>query len=198
LKDAVKRRVTGFVPEQFLEGLSTYLQQMGIDAEAVSPGSPEEIGAYSYQKNIGCFTVKGRNFDMVQGNTWSGESDRIFSLDFVVRGNVSRLEKQLEAEAKEQWKGFTRRGDKITDVTWKGGRLADLLNGDRDLKDLLIHANGWLASPWIHLDQKNQCVRIGGIVESTEVMGFTDNWTFPSKAYVEACDRIAQHVRTLL
>jgi hypothetical protein len=199
-KDSAKKYL-GFSKEKFREELCEHLHRMGIDAEAVPSGSPEEIGAHSFRKNAGCVKVKNRNIDMVQGVTW-GASDgscQIFRVDFLVRGKVNGLEKQLEAKAKEKKTGLVRRT--LIDVKWTGGHLADLLNEDSELKNLLIqyHENPSAhASPKIQLDKQNQCVRIAGIMESTEDMDFTSKWKFPSKEYVEACDRIAKHLRTIL
>ena len=90
-------------------------------------------------------------------------------------------------------KGFIRR--KLVDVTWEGERLADLLNTDTTVNDALIKANKIVG---IAVDLENQNVRIYVVLGSDilHVLGQI-KWEFPSKEYIEACDRIAQHIRSL-
>jgi hypothetical protein len=190
---------------------------MGIDTEIVQPGSPEEIEVpiresvkrlidgthmtvqFQMGENAGCVKVTDRNFNMVQGTHYHGteDSDQKFSSNFIVKGQIKGLETQLEAEAKEKKTGFIRR--KLVDITWEGGRLADLLNGDRELKAMLIQIG---ESPIIQPEPENQCVRV--TTKPTKAKGllsdFLDHalsWNFPPKEHVDACDRIAQHICSL-
>lgn len=188
--------IRGYSPEQFTKELCTHLQQMGIDAEVVPPGSPEEVGA-PHARLLGCVKVKGLNFDMVQSTSWLHSTPETtttyFGLRFLVMGKVNGLEQQLKAEAKMKKKGFIRR--KLVDVTWEGGRLADLLNRDTQVNDQLIKANKMLG---IAVDLENRNVRLYIVIGSDEraLLGRI-KWEFPSKAYVDACDSIAHHIRSL-
>ena len=93
--------IRGYSPEQFTKALCEHLQQIGIDAEVVPSGSPEEIEA-PHAILLGCVRVRGLNFDMVQGTSWIQSTpetaSEYFGLRFLVIGKVNGLEKQLEAE----------------------------------------------------------------------------------------------------
>ncbi|UCH05214.1 MAG: hypothetical protein JSW05_03360 [Candidatus Thorarchaeota archaeon] len=199
------RRISGAPTESLCE----YLKQIGIDAEVLPSGSPEEIGGYrtfrSGGSNAGCIKVKGQNVDLVQlllrGMTGPLGAAGDFDAHFVVRGNVEGKEKQLKAKAKEKKEGFVKK--KLVDVKWEGGRLAELLNQDGELTNLLVKAG---ESPEIELDQKQQCVRVATYLPSKTkgisigpipTVGKTE-FEFPSRELVEACDRIGKHIRSLL
>ncbi len=199
------RRIIGAPTERLCE----HLRKMGIDAEVLPSGSPEEIGGYrtfrSGGSNAGCIKVKGQNVDLVQllmrGMAGPMGAAGVFDVHFVVRGNLEGKEEQLKAEAKEKKEGFVKK--KLIDVQWKGGRLAELLNEDGELRNLLIKAG---ESPEIELDQKHQCVRVATYLTSKTkgvsigpipTVGKTE-FEFPSRELVEASDRIGKHIRSLV
>lgn len=200
----IKDKITGAPTESMCE----HLQRMGIDAEVLPPGSPEEIGGFgTLGSNAGCIKVKGQNFDLVQlvmrgtmGPMVVGGAGE-FAAHFVVRGNLEGLKKQLKVKAKEKKTGFVTK--KLINIKWEGDRLADLLNKDGELEKLLITAG---KSPESEVDQKNQCVRLitslpsvtkGVSIGPMPPVG-KKSFKFPSKEFIEASNRIAKHVNSII
>jgi hypothetical protein len=78
----------------------------------------------------------------------------------------------------------------VIDVDWVGGAVADLLNGDTELKRVLLQEGQ--TDIQIEHDRGRKCIRI--LIPPTRRP--TKSSLFePSKALFEAYDRIAGHVR---
>jgi hypothetical protein len=178
IKDAVKE--VGLMNE-----LCQHLQQIGINARLLESGSPDAVGprwkkgifASSYV--LGCVKVEGRNLDLVQVERQPSQmTPPPYGYNYVVRLIVEGLEGKL-------WAGTKPIGP--VDFQWQGGYLAQLLNADSDLQDMLLRAglNKLLISP----DKRNQCVRITPLT--------VERKAFPTREAFEAYDRIAQHIRSI-
>lgn len=175
IKDAV--REVGLLNE-----LCEHLRQIGINAMLLESGSPEAIGprwkkgifASSYV--LGCVKVEDRNLDMVQVDRLGDPP--AYGYHYVVRAIVEGLESRLWAQTKPIGP---------VDFLWQGAHIAQLLNADSDLQDMLLKAgsNRLFISP----DKKNQCVRITPLTEERKA--------FPTREAYEAYDRIAQHIRSI-
>jgi hypothetical protein len=164
---------------------------------------------------LGSVKVEGRNIDLVEvtriGVGGSGASSGggtgghlVYRYNYVVKANVGNLENKLKAEAKQIKKGFLNR--EIIDYEWEGGELAQLLNADSELKNMLLE----LGSPHLMVipNEKDQYVEIttavspittiviGGIPVKYELT--VGRKAFPTREAFEAYDRIAQHIRKIL
>ena len=126
----------------------------------------------------------------------------VYLYQYVVRANVEGSENELKAEIEEpsHWKvDLTER--RVVDFQWEGGYLAQLLNADSELKNLLLR--GGLDKLEVKPDKKYQCVRIvhmPGIWTVNRVgpvltMG---RKAFPTLEDFEAYDRIAQQIRSIV
>jgi hypothetical protein len=175
IKDAVKE--VGLMNE-----LCEQLRQIGINATLLESGSPEAVGprwkkgifASSYV--LGCIKVEGRNLDLVQVDKQG--SILVYGYHYVVRAIVEGLESKLWAQTQPIGP---------VDFLWQGGHIAQLLNADSDLQDMLLRAES--NRLWISPDKKNQCVRITPLIFERKA--------FPTREAFEAYDRIAQHIRSI-
>ena len=123
-------------------------------------------------------------------------------LHHIVKGMEGKSESDLKVEMKEEKKGFVSK--KLVDINWKGGKLADLLNGDAELKKKILETK--TTSLRVEPDMKNNCARVvhekkidiiiesgGFVIKKTE----TKAENFPPIESIEIVDSIAGHVRSL-
>jgi len=193
IKDAVKE--VGLMNE-----LCEHLRQIGIKSTLLESGSPEAMGP-RWKKSIlassyvlGCIKIEDRNIDLVQvGRLGDPQSHLKYEYHYVVRAIGEGLEDKLWAKTKPIGP---------VDFQWEGGYLAQLLNADSDLQDMLLRAgsNRLAISP----DKKNRCVRITPIPAgwTTIMVGpisipALGREAFPTREAFEAYDRIAQHIRSI-
>jgi len=205
---------------ELITELYEHLSQMGIKAAVVESGSPENVGGL-VTFALGCVKIEGRNIDLVQVERGSvaalqpklqpgvsgytrekGQGSTRYDYHYVVRANVAGLESKLEAEFTpiEKRKGLF--GKEVVGFQWKGGYLAQLLDGDSVLKDMLLKEGfqGLTIKP----EKEHQCVRITpptGALTSARfdfdqhhplVVG---RKAFPTQGAFEVYDRIAQCIR---
>jgi len=190
-----------FKEEGLMKELCEHLRQIGINAVLMESGSPEAVGGAFRGLVLGCVKVEGRNIDLVQVERMGVEP--VYQYYYVVRANVEGLENKLEAKGEPKTKGFMSK--EVVDYRWEGKDLAQLLNGDSDLKNMLLKEG--LDKLEVKPDKKNQCVRITPIVKTpTRVSiggipvkgGLTvGRKEFPTPGDFEAYDRIAQHIRSI-
>jgi len=112
------------------------------------------------------------------------------------------MESKLEAEFKpiERRKGLF--GKEVVGFQWEGGELAQRLNSDSDLKNMLLkeRVHRLLIKP----EKEHQCVRI---TPPTGSETFSFNFglhpsifgrkAFPTREAFEVYDKIAQHIRSI-
>jgi hypothetical protein len=215
---SIFRKIRGEIEEVgLINELCEHLRQIGIEATVLDLESPEAIHhtptmhiIYS-MKNLpllGCVKVEGRNIDLVEvSRFFTGGSARaghvVYKYNYVVKTKVGNLESKLKAEAKQIRKGLLDR--EIIDYNWEGGELAQLLNADSELKNMLLG----FGSPNLMVipNKKDQYVEITPIVSSTTIVigGIPVKYdmtvgrkAFPTREAFEAYDRIAQHIRKIL
>jgi hypothetical protein len=217
---SIFKKIRGEIEEvDLINELCEHLRQIGIEATVLDLKSPEAIHhtptmhiMYSI-KNIpplGCVKVEGRNIDLVEvsRSLTGGESARggpllVYRYNYAVKANVGDLKDELKAKAKQIKKGFLSR--EIIDYKWEGGELAQLLNADSELKNMLLG----FGSPNLMVipNKKDQYVGITPIVSSTTIVisGIPVKYdmtvgrkAFPTREAFEAYDRIAQHIRSIL
>ncbi len=178
IKDAVKE--VGLMGE-----LCEHLRQIGINARLLESGSPDAVGP-RWKKSIfassyvlGCIKVEDRNLDLVQVERQPSQIiPPPYGYNYVVRAIVEGLEGKLWAQTKPIGP---------VDFEWERGYLAQLLNADSDLQDMLLRAGS--NKLWISPDKRNRCVRITPLT--------VERKAFPTREAFEAYDRIAQHVRSI-
>jgi hypothetical protein len=161
--------------DELINELCERLRQIGINATVVASGSPEDVGGL-VTFALGSVKVEGRNLDFVQveklsvpasnprllpgqsGYTREQEQGSIrYDYHYVVRAKVAGLERKLEAEFKptEKRKGLF--GKEVVGVQWDGGELAQQLNSDSDLKNMLLKEG--VHRLVIKPETEHQCVR---------------------------------------
>jgi hypothetical protein len=93
---------------------------------------------------------------------------------------------------------------KLVNVSWKGGKLASILNNDAELKKKILDSQ--TTSFEVEPDIKNSCVKIvhqkeiqltyefGGVIIKTAK---TSAKNFPPITTIDIIDRIAKHAKSL-
>jgi hypothetical protein len=146
-------------------------------ADAIGPRWKKGILASSYV--LGWVKVEGRDLDLVQAERQPSQViPPPYGYDYVVRAIVEGLEGKLWAQTKPIGP---------VDFDWEGGYLAQLLNADSDLQDMLLRAGS--NRLWTSPDERNQCARITPLT--------VERKAFPTREAFEAYDRIAQHIRSI-
>lgn len=203
------------IPKEVFRDLLKYYQNAGLNAVLLEKDSPETIDKETAIK------VDGRKFELVilkfasgsiAGGRGGGFEPTIskkvnkthpnIRFNHVMRLMGNRNEGDLKAETKEKKEGFISK--KLVDVKWEGGKLANLLNGDVQLKNMIMTTGS--SSLKVEPDRKNDCVKIihekgidvivesGGVfLKKTE----TRAENFPSIETLDIIDRIADHVKSL-
>lgn len=214
--------------EGLMGKLSEHLRQIGLDATLLLPESPEAVGPrwkkgpFVSGRSLGCIRIRNRNLDLIQvekamteepSHTGGpdGPSDEIdlgrlvYLYHFIVRADVEGLERALKADIKLITKGLLSR--KATDFKWEGRELAQRLNLDSQLKNMLLK-NGLNQLPIVEVraDKANKCVRItrtppipkwtvGPSNREEAAALLTVGREFPTREEIEIYDRIAHHIR---
>jgi len=149
---------------ELMNELCDHLQQIGVNATVQSvtgttiggalPGSTDfyqSLSGMLVGNVVGRVKVEDQNIDSVQVETvhpaqmralWveGDESNRVpfsvFNFHYVVQANVEGLENRLNAEVKLITKGFLSK--EVVDFRWEGGELAQRLNADSELRNMLL------------------------------------------------------------
>ena len=194
------------------DDLLQHYQDGGLDAVLLEKDSPETIGKKR------AFKIGGRDFDLVilklfRGAKKGGHSAELLAITksksksywvyrfhHIVRGLGSRNGEDLKAKAKPKWKGLRKK--ELLDVHWEGGKLASVLNGDADLKAMILKNK--TAPLKVEADPKNDVLRIiheKKLFVVEERSGFMKKTTkavgFPPVEALDAIDKIAQHARAI-
>lgn len=211
-----KKRMFG-IPEEVFRDLLAHYQRAGLNVVLLDKSSSETIDKET------AFKIGGRKFDLVilkfAGGSIAGSRGGGFSLEptiskkttkthpnlrfhHVVRGMGKRSENDLRAEVKEKKEGFISK--KLVDIKWEGGKLADRLNGDAELKNMIMRTGS--SALKVEADKKNDCIRIihekgidlieesgGAFIKTTQ----TRAENFPSIETFDIIDRIADHAKSI-
>ena len=111
-------------------------------------------------------------------------------------------EDDLKAQVKEKTEGLISK--KLVDIHWEGGILAGKLNGDTELKNMIMKSS--VVPLKVEPDKKNNCVHIinekgiriiiqrsGIIVQKAQ----TRAENFPPIEILDAIDKVANYVRSV-
>ena len=203
------------IPKEVFRDLLKHYQSTGVNADLLDKKSPETIARETAIK------VDGKNFDLVilkfaRGSIGGGKgggfaptiskkvtkTHPVIRFHHVVKELGEKSEKDLKADMKEKKKGFISK--ELVDVSWEGGKLAKILNEDKDLKNMILKTK--TGSLKVEPDPKNNCVRIihqkkvDVIVESGGVFKKkteTRAENFPPIETLNIIDRIAEHVKSI-
>lgn len=203
------------IPKEVFRDLLKHYQSAGVNAVLLDKKSPETIAGETAIK------VEGRNFDLVilkfaRGSMAGGrgggfaptiskkvtKTHPVIRFHHAVKGLGEKSEKDLKAEMKEKKKGFISK--ELVDVSWEGGKLAKMLNEDKDLKNLILETK--TGSLRVEPDTKNNCIRIihqkkiDVIVESGGVFRKkteTRAENFPPIETLNIIDRMAEHIKSI-
>ena len=181
--------------EAYVEALCEHLRRMGLNATVESKKFKwREVFVPVVWPLLGSVRVVNRNIDLVElegrirGEFRYGEYGSGFRCNYIVQAKVNGLEERLEAKLDVVTKGFLRR--EFVDFKWKGGELAQVLNGDANLRTTRY------GSLEIKPDKKHQRVRIRE-VSAIGLYYATPELAFPTIEAFETFDRIAQHIRNI-
>jgi len=209
--------LVGMIPNEIFRDLLAYYQQAGLNPEILESNNPQTIPG---EKSI---KVNGRKFDLVVlkfagGSIGFGRGGTIgpsigfqqqnigptlINFNYIVKGMINANENDLKAELKVKTEGFISK--KVVDVHWEGGLLAGQLNGDLELKDIIMKSS--VIPLKVEPDKKNNYVNIinehavreiitrsGIIVQKSE----TRVENFPPMATLDVVDKIATYVRAYM
>ena len=172
--------------EAKVKALCEHLRRMGLNA-TVESISKRVGGFFLVSLILGSVRVVNRNIDFVELEGTRVEIS-YFRCNYVVQAKVNGLEDRLKAKLEVVRKGFLRR--EVVDFKWRGRELAQVLNGDANLRDTRY------GSLEIKPDKKHQRVRIREI-SAIRLYYATPELAFPTIEAFEVYDRIAQHIRSI-
>jgi hypothetical protein len=196
-----------------IDALCKYYQELGIKASILPDKSPEAVEKGHIKQDMGYIKVTGREFDLVtirMKGTTSGSYDlgkvrgmpiatkqKIpFEYHHIVRTDIAN-EGAIKAKLKKKTKGVV--GKEVVDVSWEGGRLAEVLNSNDGLKASIMKFIENEDNIKIDPDKKNKLCRIvfsrPSEIKSGLVYGFKFNRNLLPKEAVEAMDKIAALTR---
>lgn len=113
-----------------------------------------------------------------------GAQDR-FQAHFIVKTNHPVSEENFLARSKLETKGHFA-SKRVTGVQWSGGTLADALNADSELKNMMTRLS--YEDAQICVDPTKDAIRIYG--------KWKDSYNFViTKELFAVCDRIASHIK---
>ena len=145
---------------ELMDELCNHLQQIGVNATVQSVTGTTMGGAFPSSADfylslsgmlvgnvVGRVKVEDQNIDLVQVETinpvhvWTGEESNrvefsVFNYHYVMQANVEGLVGRLNAEVKTITKGFLSK--EVVDFRWEGGELAQRLNADSELRNMLL------------------------------------------------------------
>ena len=198
-----------------LNELCEHLRHLGVTATVLDRGLPEVKELLDAIEGRAYIKIEGRNLDLIKGDHMyvqesdfgrgSGGTKSQCFYNYVLRGKVDAthtfqraranwlMPQTLDylAEGKSIKKGFIRK--EVVDYRWEGRELAQLLNADSNLKNMLMKER--VGDMWI-------AYKHDGIVEYVEIGPFIGYWlekkSFPTRDAFEAYDRIAYHIRSIM
>jgi len=204
------------------EDLCTHLNCIGVPAKKVDVKGPEAIHHSTTlgmgTVPLGCVKVEGKNIECVEMYRFfqSGGSgfkvggiglekpgNILYKYQYVMRANVGERENDLNAQIEYETKGLVKK--ELVNFYWKGGRLAQVLNTDAELKDLL--AQSGVPPLVVHANKKDGYVAIsqgqaiGGWMREEKGHYFQLNigkYNFPSQEAFTMYDKILGHVRVVM
>jgi len=203
------------IPKEVFRDLVKHYQNAGLNAVLLEKDSSETIEKETAIK------IGGRKFDLVIlkfasgsiavgrgggfGPTISKQVTRTHpNLRFhhIVKGMGKRSENDLKAEVKEKKEGFISK--KLVDIKWEGGKLAELLNSDIELKNMIMRTGSTPLK--VEPDRKNDCIRIihekgidvivesgGAFIQKTE----TRAENFPPIETLDIIDKIVVYTESI-
>ena len=115
-----------------------------------------------------------------------GTQDR-FQAHFIVRKDLSENDMGFVAETKLTTKGHFG-SKKVVGVQWDGGRIADVLNNDAELTNMILKQS--VKDAHIRIDPTKNGVRIYGKWKNSSEFGI-------SKDLFAIYDKIASHIKNL-
>ena len=116
-----------------------------------------------------------------------GAQDR-FQAHFIVKGKTDQTDARFRAESKLKTSGHFGL-KKVIGIQWIGGKLADILNADNELADMIKKLS--YNDAWIWVDPTKNGVRIHGKWKGSHELGV-------SKELFAVYDKIASHIKNNL
>jgi len=166
----------GVVGKKFsgLDALCTYYQELGLNVSILPDNSSEAVQEGLIKQDNGYIKVTGKSFHLVTIRM-KGTTSGSYSLGSVGGVNLKSKEKipfeyhhivkkeildenATKATLKKKTKGLLSK--EIISVTWEGGRLASVLNGDSDINSSIMQFITYQDDIKVEPDKKKKIVRI--------------------------------------
>lgn len=213
---SIFKKIRDLIKEEgLMKELCEHLQQIGIKASLLESGSPESLGP-RWQKGpfasgyvLGNIKLEDQNFDLIQvernmGGDDTGLSEIEYTYQYLVLANIEGLEERLEAKIKLIRKGLIRR--ELVDFHWHGGELAQHLNADSRLRDMLLQEGlSEFRIVEIKPDKKNRCVRMSRPPKFVDYLDIglsririVGRKEFTKKEDIELFNLIAKYIRSIV
>ncbi len=163
-----------------------YLHSLGIintPLQKDDPRIPKRPILFEYGIKQICLITENTNYDYLEMRCASDKSGIHYTYPALVFVKIGENDKDLDANHSSMISAlWDRTPDKFY---WKGGRLADALNADYSLNDMLFQTDNTIFH--VKAFPKYQYVEISSGIFSH----------YPNPAYFEAINRIAGHIRML-
>jgi len=193
-----------------IDALCKYYQELGIKASVLPDKSPEAVEKGHIKQDMGYIKVTGREFDLVTIR-WKGTTRGSYNLGKVRGVPIATKEKipfeyhhivraeipnegAMKAKLKKKTKGIV--GKEVIDVSWEGGRLAEMFNSNDELKKSIMKFIEHEDSIKIEPDKKNNLFRIvysrPSEIKTGLAYGFKFNRNLLPKEAVDVMDKIAK------
>jgi hypothetical protein len=196
-----------------IDALCEYYQELGIKAAVISDKSPEAVEQGRIKQDMGYIKVAGRNFDLVtirMRGTTSGSYDlgKVRGIPIATKQKIpfeyhhivrtkSVDEKAMKANLKKKTKGLVDK--EVSAVSWEGGRLAEMLNSNKELSTSILKFIESQDGMKVEPDKKHGIIRIvfsrPSEIKSGLVYGFKFNRNLLPKEAINAIDKIASITR---
>ena len=217
--------------DELMNELGESLLRIGVNGTVHMSSLEESVDEAFEGPVVGYIKTEGRNVDLIQvevTNSLPGGDGGYcyYVFHYVVQANTEGLEKKLDAEVKPVKKSFLSR--EVIDFRWQGGELTQRLNGDNELKNMILRGGlnqlpdlevkPYRKTPWS--GRINKDVRItkrpktSSVRKAHEALEKTASFKqfflnryffghrvgveFPTQETFEIYERISKHIRNII
>lgn len=187
------------VRDKTRDELTVHLRTLGVSAEMVEKGAPEDIRGKRFgEVDLGSIRLGGGEIDVVQINRWSSGGDDYeiyYNITFAVQVVAEARRQDMKAHTKWKTKAMNIPlfGGQVLDVEWSGGEIANLLNEETSMRQALLEEarQKKLTEVTIEPDKEKPYVRIC-------VSGVDKKNVKISRSLFDCCNIMAGHIRKSL
>ena len=190
------KKIKEKVRDKTRDELTAHLRALGVDAEMVERGAPDDIGGKGLlETDLGSIRIQGREINVIWLKRWTSgnESSMDIYYDIHYAVHIAAEGRQEELKVSTSWKTKGLLRPQILDVEWSGGKIANLLNEDKSLREALLQEKRQkkLKNITITPDDEKPYIRICvGSLDKRDLM--------ISKNAFDCYNTIARHIRNFL